>query len=270
MIPYKNYLFQTIFKRHKTFNSKFIKKFFSLLITFNFFMKRISSTAFTIFGFFLFVVHLTSCTKKIETIKTVTITDTLNCAVDTGFVLKTTNWSYFSYSTLAVVQPGTTTYYNQNEMLVGMGQNYRLGGRLQTTKEFNITGKVLYYKWKVQSGGQFAGIVPQLKYDPNTTDSDPSVQNVDFILHSTSSSYNGSIKVQDNTWYFTRIAAVPGTNNYECTTAINNYSNLSGNIIGSKTTPVYTKSGYVAIRMGDSFAGTGSNFTLAECKIASR
>ncbi len=231
-------------------------------------MKKATFTIIAVITLFLIVVQNTSCTKKDVIVKT--ITDTLNYAVDTNFVMKSGNWGYFSFSTLSTVQSSTATYFNQNDTLVALGQGYRLGGRLQTMKEFNINGKVVYYKWKVLSGGQFAAIVPQLKYDPNTTDNIPPVQNVDFVTLSTHNSYNGSVLIQDNTWYFTRIAAVVGTNNYECTTSINNYSNLNGTTISTQSVPVYTKSGYIAIRMGDCYSGAGASFMLAECKIATQ
>ncbi|MFT3911510.1 MAG: hypothetical protein QM737_18950 [Ferruginibacter sp.] len=234
-------------------------------------MKKIISFIAVSITLFTLVIQFVSCTKKdtVTVTNTITKTDTVKCTTDTSILLSTSTWSYFSINTLSIVQPGPATYFNQNDTLIGLGQGYRLGGRLQTTKEFNISNKVLYYKWKVLSGGQFAGIVPQLKYDPNTTDSNPAIQNVDFITHSTTNSYNGSILVEENIWYYTRIASMAGTDNFECTTAVDNYSNLSGTIVGTTTIPVYTKSGYIAIRIGDCYAGTNSSILLAECKIQS-
>ncbi|MGB4771478.1 MAG: hypothetical protein WBP58_08465 [Chitinophagaceae bacterium] len=183
--------------------------------------------------------------------------------------MNTNTWDYFSYKTLTTVPTGSTTFFSTNDTLVGLGQAARLGGRFQTKKQHDITGKVLYYKWKVSSGGQFTAIVPQLKYDPTTTDGLPPVQNVDLMSHSTLNSFNGSILVSENTWYYTRIAAQSETNNFVCTTATGNYSSKGGSVVATVNTTVYTKCGFLAIRMGDCFAGINAKFMLAECKISS-
>ncbi|MBS1572458.1 MAG: hypothetical protein JST62_08715 [Bacteroidetes bacterium] len=191
-----------------------------------------------------------------------------NCNPDTTLKMDVNGWSYYSYATSAIVPQTATTFFNDADTLVGLGQAYRQGGRFQTTNVFNIKDKVLYIKWKLNSGGQFAGIIAQLKYDPTTTDSNPPIQNVDFLLHSTTG-FDNSVIIQDNVWYYTRIAANAGTDNYTCTTSINNYSNNGGTVIGSKTTIVYTKSGYLGLRMGDCYGGTSAKFMLSEYKIAS-
>lgn len=200
----------------------------------------------------------TSCTK-----------DEVPKEADTVLTMNTSTWDYFSYKTLATVPSGATTYFNLNDTLTGLGQASRLGGRFQTKTQYDISGKVLYMKWKVSSGGQFAAIVPQIKYDPTTTDGLPPIQNVDLMYHSTVNSFNGSILVLENTWYYTRIVTQAESNNVVCTTATGNYSNQGGTVIGSSNTTVYTKCGYLAIRMGDCYAGINAKFMLAECKVMS-
>ncbi|MDE3214096.1 MAG: hypothetical protein KGM98_12750 [Bacteroidota bacterium] len=79
-----------------------------------------------------------------------------------------------------------------------------------------------------------------------------------------------SILVQDGVWYYTRIAAIAGTDSYECTTATGNYSNLGGMVTESAITNVFTQSGYIAFRLGDCHAGTQASNKLAEGKIASK
>ena len=218
------------------------------------------------YSILLFSIIFISCTKT----KTETVTNTVQVrAVDTSMVMDSKNWNLFSYLTLSLRDSGASTYYTTAEGVRFIGQASRYGSRIQTKTEFGFHGKTLYFKWKGGGGGQFAGFVPQIKYDILSTDGAPQIQGVDLSIFSLPTTTAGSTVIQENTWYYTRVAPVTGTDNYLVTTATGNYSNLGGAVVLTKTLPIYTKSGYLALRIGDTFAGSGSYAILGECKIAS-
>lgn len=217
----------------------------------------------------------TSCTKDPETIiktDTVTVTVTVNVpvkSIDTTFKMNAMSWRGYSFATSAKVDSGATTYLTTAEGVKAIGQAYRLGIRLNTVGEVGILNKYVYWKWKATGNGQFAGFVPEIKYDPTSTDSTPAIMGVDLDLFTTNGTITNSTAITENTWYYTRMAPVVGTDNYTVITSTGNYSNQGGTVISTKTVPVYTKNGYIGFRMGDNFGSTGAFFVLAECKIAS-
>ncbi len=178
------------------------------------------------------------------------------------------SWNCFSYQSLALIDSGATKYFTTAEGIKFMGQGYRLGSRLQTKSEVGIYNKVVYFKWKAFGAGQYAGYLPQLKYDPFTTDGVTLVQGVDFGLFSVNGSVSGSALIQDNVWYYTRLIPVSGSDNYQVITSTGNYNNQGGAVISSINVPLYTKSGFLAFRMGDCYGSTSAYGILGECKIA--
>jgi hypothetical protein len=209
----------------------------------------------------------TSCTKT--EIKTETITDTVQIAAkDTTFAMDVAGWDYFDFLTLALKPSGSSTFFNTQEGIKFFGQASRYGGRLQVKNEVGFKDKTLYFKWKGDGEGEFSAIAVSIKYDPMTNDSNPAIQGVDLEFYSMPNTYNGSTLILPNTWYYTRVAAVKGTDNYQVISATGNYDNKGGNVIRSKVIPIYTKHGYPAIRLGDPYAGQSAYAVLAECKIA--
>jgi hypothetical protein len=216
-----------------------------------------------------------SCTKTaepvIKTIRdtlTVTVRDTLLArSVDTVIQVQASNFTAYSYLSNSLVDSGATTFQTTSEGVRILGQTGRYGLRLQTKSEFGFYNRNVYLKWKVNGGNQFSAVVPQVKYDIMETDSQPDIQGVDLDLFSTNNSFNNSILVQQNEWYYTRWLAVPGTDTYNIITARGNYHHLGGTVVSNKTIPIYTKSGYLAIRLGDPYAGAGASLVLGECRI---
>lgn len=194
-----------------------------------------------------------------------------NCRVaqDTSIAIDVNSWDAFSFNSSSLIAPASDTYFNTSEGIKFIAQGYRKGTRLQTKIAFNFKDKNIYYKWKGSGGGQFASFVVQIKYDPYSYEGTPPVQGVEFVNGTTANTYNGSFLMQEDTWYYTSIKAIHGTNNYEVITSTGNYANKGGTIIRSSTVAVYTKSGYLAIRDNDNYAGTNSYCVLGECKISS-
>lgn len=157
----------------------------------------------------------TSCTKT-ETITKIEVkTDTLQIAAkDTTFLMTTANWDFFDYVGLTILPASPTTYVSTPEGILAYGQQNRYGARLQVKKEVGFKDKTIYYKWKFNNGGQFAAVAVSVKYVPISNDGFPAIQGIDFGIFSTPTSTNGSIVVQPNTWYYSRLAAVKGTDMY--------------------------------------------------------
>lgn len=190
-------------------------------------------------------------------------------AKDTVFSMDVNSWNLFSLATYSYLSPGSTTYMNTSEGIKFFAQAYRTGVRLEIKSEVGIKGKTIYYKWKANGGGLFAGFVPQMKYNPVTGDGTaPSIQGVDFSNYSTGNAFGSYILIQEDTWYYTRVRPLSGTDNYQVLTATGNYDNNGGNVISNQTLPVYTKNGYIALRIGDNYS-TSAYAILGECKIAS-
>ncbi len=209
----------------------------------------------------------TSCSK--DTTTNTVIDTVLVRSVDTVLPMNAKSWNLYSFQTNTLVDSGATTYYTTSEGIKFKGQAYRLGSRIQTKVELGIYSKTLYYKWKANGGGLFSDMVAQLKYDPFSNDGSPAIQGVDLTDFSLNNTFAGSTLIQPDVWYYTRVVPVAGTDNYQVITATGNYNNQGGTVLLTKTYPIYTKSGYIALRMGDPYGGTNAYVVLGECKIAS-
>jgi len=212
---------------------------------------------------FIVIIFTTGSCKKDTVTNTVLVR-----AVDTNFVMNAKSWNCFSYLTLNLLDSGATKYFTTSEGVKFMGQSYRNGSRIQIKSEMGFYNKVVYFKWKGYGVGQFAAFVPQIKYDPLTNDSNPAIQGVDLGVFSVNGTFAGSTQIQDNVWYYTRMVPVAGSDNYQVITATNNYNNAGGTVILSTTIPVYTKAGYIALRMGDPYGSTTAYGVIGECRIA--
>lgn len=216
---------------------------------------------------FVLVIFFDSSCKK-ETI-TNTIRDTvLVRAVDTTFLMNAKSWNCFSYQTLNLIDSGASKYFTTSEGIKFIAQAYRLGARIQIKSELGFYNKVVYFKWKGYGAGQFAAFVPQIKYDPFSDDGAPPIQGVDLGNFSVNGTFAGSVLIQENVWYYTRMIPVPGNDTYQIITATGNYNNLGGTTISSTTVAIYTKAGFIALRIGDPFGSTNAYGIIGECKIA--
>jgi hypothetical protein len=212
----------------------------------------------------------TSCKKTKTEIQTNTIHDTVQVrSVDTTLAMATAGWTLYSHDLQMIVPAGPTTFFTTAEGLKFIAQGVRRGARLQTKNELGFYGKTIYVKWKATGGGQFAQVVIQVKYDPTTYDALPPIQGADFTNFTLTSPFNGYPVVQSDTWYYTRIRHITGTDNFQVVTSTGNYDNSGGTMFQSLTVPVYTTHGYLAIRLGDNYAGSGATLTLGEYRIKS-
>lgn len=214
------------------------------------------------------VVFTTACTKTETIIKTEIKTDTVQVAArDTTFIMDVSAWNLFEYSNLTFLSSGPTTYTNTTEGIKFFGQSYRYGSRLQVKNEVAFRDKTMLFKWKANGAGQFCNIVLTVKYIPTSNDAYPELQGVDVASFSTNNVYNGSIIIQHDTWYYTRITAQNGTYNYMAVTATGNYDSKGGTVVNTKSVTLPTTHGYPSIRIGDPYAGSAAYGILGECKI---
>ncbi|ULQ54954.1 hypothetical protein KJS94_09915 [Flavihumibacter rivuli] len=233
----------------------------------------------SIFGIVLLLSSLqfstSSCTKEVERDTVIQIErdtivkiDTLQVkSIDTVFAMEVSTWDCFSYQNGGYLIPGPKTYFKTAEGIEFITQGANVGTRLQTKKEVGFENKNIYYKWKPKADGQFSNFVPQIKYDPVTGDGTPPIQSVDLHSFTTEFVWAGSTLVSNNNWYYTRVSHIKGTDNFRFVTSMSNYDNKGGTVIFEKTIPIYTKHGYIAIRMGDPYSIFAS-CVLGECKIA--
>ncbi len=109
-------------------------------------------------------------------------------------------------------------------------------------------------------------IAPTLKYDAASFDFLPQSQGLYFDYFSSSFVYQGSVLINDDTWYYTRIKPITGTNLYESTTSTGNYENNGGIVISKRKVPVYTRSGYLSLVFLDNHS-PNAYAVFGECKI---
>jgi hypothetical protein len=222
----------------------------------------------------------TSCVKtkfetKTDTLRlrdTLTLRDTLLIAAkDTTFAMNADLWGCFGTSfnpAGELLSAGSSIYFTTSEGIKVLSPTYRKFSRLQTKNVIGFKDKTIYYKWKVNGFGSFAAFVLQVKYDPLTIDGKPQIQGVDFGLFTVGNTFDGSKLVNNDVWYYSRIKPVAGSDNYQVITATTNYDNKGGTVISSTEVPVYTKWGYIALRLTDNY-NTNAYMVLGECKIAS-
>jgi hypothetical protein len=207
-----------------------------------------------------------SC-KKTVTETVVNIDTFLVRSVDTTFIMNAQNWNCFDYQTLSLLDSGSSTFHTTSEGVKFYGQAFRYGARLQSKSELGFFEKTIYFKWKGAGNGQLAIFVPQIKYDALSNDNTPANQGVDLGLYAVNGSVTGSVSITENTWYYTRVIPIAGTDNYRVVTASGNYNNSGGTVIADTIIPIYTKSGYPGIRIGDPFGGKNSFGIFSEFKI---
>jgi hypothetical protein len=127
-----------------------------------------------------------------------------------------------------------------------------------------VENKVLYVKWKCEDGNMFNEYCVSLYYDKNGYGGDNKVR-TDITRFTTNNSWNNSVVIDPDTWYFTRIQVINGT--AIAITAIHDYNTNGGTVIESVQTPLKQTTGYVAVRVGDSWGGNNATLTLNEFLI---
>ena len=173
--------------------------------------------------------------------------------------LTSKNWEYFSEKDLIIKTQQSGVYEQTNDGLKIYAAGYRNGARLSSFEKVCVENKVLYVKWKCEDGNMFNEYCVSLYYDKNGYGGDNKAR-TDITRFTTHNSWNNSVVIDPDTWYFTRIQIVDGT--AIAVTAINDYNTNGGTVIESVNTPLKGTTGYVAIRVGDSYGGNDATITL--------
>jgi hypothetical protein len=189
------------------------------------------------------------------------------CCQNSSMSMETSDWQFFSEQSLDIKSPGTTTYEKTADGIKLHGQAYRLGSRLSTPKDFCVKNTTLRVKWKANGGGAFADYRVSLYYDKLGYGGDDT-KRIDFTSLSTFNTDNGSVLIQNDVWYYTRVRIIEGS--ATAYTATTNYDDQGGQIIQTRQTTITgVHAGYLAARMGDPFGGTGAYMVVNEYKISS-
>jgi len=153
------------------------------------------------------------------------------CCVNASLNMEASDWDFFSEKTLDLNPSGSQTYFNSSEGIKLMAQAYRHGGRISTKKDFCIKNSTVEVKWKANGASQFADFRISLYYDKTGYGGDD-LKRVDFTSLTTANTYNKSVLIHENVWYFTRIVVREGS--AAAYTSTGNYNDIGGNIIQTR------------------------------------
>jgi hypothetical protein len=178
------------------------------------------------------------------------------------------NWRYFGTQTERYHAVTNGMFEVTSEGVKAYGQAARYGGFLVTSDSFNLNNKTVYMKWKGNDGGQFTTFVMAAVYPDSLVYSGTSnTRNFKDINNlSSPTSYNGSVVISNDTWYYTTLRVTNG-GYYLSTTASGNYDILGGNIIESRAGYIPRGKVRISMRVGDPYAGTGAYVIVNELKI---
>jgi hypothetical protein len=210
------------------------------------------SAAVLAFAFVLLIQSLTSCTKKCD--------PEHPPANDSVVVqMNESSWDCFRVFSQKYTAPAPGKFEFTAEGVKGFGEQYRHGCFLITTGHWDINNRTLYMKWKGNDGGQFCGFVVSLVYNGGVTNYK------DLNLTSSPTSYEGSIIVSNDTWYYTSVKVTNGQ--YTTKTATGNYAENGGTVIENRSGTLEMTEGHISLRNGDPYAGAASYVVVNELKI---
>jgi hypothetical protein len=173
--------------------------------------------------------------------------------------LPSNEWQYFSEKDLTIKNMQPRVYEKTGEGLKIYADGYRNGARLSSSEKVCLENKLLYVKWKCEDGKMFNEYCVSLYYDKKGYGGDDNVR-TDITRFTTDHSWNSSVVIDPDTWYFTRIQVVNDV--AIAITAIRDYDTNGGTVIESVKTPLKETTGYVAIRVGDSYGSYNATVTL--------
>lgn len=199
---------------------------------------------------------LISCSKNDDTN---TNNANTNCE-DVDFSMSTSKWKMYSVYD-SYKSPAAGVYEQSSGGLKAYNLTYRGGSMILTNKEFDLTGRTIYYKWKVDGEGGFSGTCPFIS---NDCYDDPFETSKQLGFLSTDFSWSEYVKINDNAEYYTRLQI--GASDVKSITSANNYDDQGGTVIQNITINNVNPIGRFGIYIGDAYT-VGASLTLIECKI---
>ena len=215
------------------------------------------------FALFLAVVFVTNTCKK-ENIS--------GCDEPVAYIKESTtpgpdNWQYFSEDALAIKSMQAGVYEQTSEGLKIYSDGYRSGARLSSSEKVCVRDRVLYVKWKCEDGYAFNEYCVSLYYDKNGYGGDDKVR-TDITRFTTNNSWNNSVVIASNKWYYTRISITDGI--AHAVTAINDYDTNGGSVIETAQASLKETTVYLAIRVGDTYGGRNATITVNNYSVSDK
>lgn len=183
--------------------------------------------------------------------------------VTEGISLNFTNWHCFTEPGV-LLNPASGVYESVTEGLKIYGHSYRGNERLVPvpTLHYPIMDKTIYVKWKANGGGGFMGVGFTLYTDSASWGLPFGIMNL-----TTDHSYNGSIVITNDTWYYTRIVLT--TSSCIVNTATGNFDNSGGTVIETQSSSINNTYAVFSFGLWDAYNSTSAYLVLAEAKIES-
>lgn len=176
------------------------------------------------------------------------------------------NWEFYSEDEKKFKPGGPGIFVHNSEGLKFYGTSTRYGGRISTKESYDLKNKVIYVKWKVSGGYSFNNYAISLYYDKNIPAPEIDFK-TDFNDATTDHSYLGSLLIENDEWYFSKI--IINETNAICITSAGNYNDAGGKILRTDHKIIKFTAGWLAIRSGDTYSGKETSVTVAEFHLAS-
>jgi len=211
----------------------------------------------------LLLAFTTSCKK--ETI-TKTVHDTLYLPAPKTTItvpMDTLHWKLIQFNTLtnaSYYPTDPTKFFKSPEGVKGYCSVTRQEFGLTTAETFDLAGRTVYFKWKTSGAGQFSTVALFISRDGLIVPDNQFSNTPDRLPYymtnlSTTTTFNGSLLIAEDTWYYSRIAVSGG--NYTCTTSTSDYDDKGGTVVETKSGPLLNSAiGTIGIYDLDPYAGT--------------
>jgi hypothetical protein len=209
------------------------------------------SAAIMAFSALLLIQSFSSCTKKCDP------EEPKKDPIEVP--LTATNWDCFRVLSQTYTAPAPGKFEFTGEGVKGFGEAYRHGCFLVTTGHWDVNNRTIYMKWKGNDGGQFCGFVISLVYNGGVT------SYKDLNLTSSPTSWDGSVIVSNDVWYYTSVKFTNGA--YLTKTATGNYAENGGTVVETRNGTAAETKAHISLRNGDPYAGAASYVVVGELKI---
>lgn len=189
----------------------------------------------------------------------------------TSIPMSTSYWRYYSRLPQRYISPGPGVLETVSEGLKFYADGYRASVVVHSVAAYDLRGKTIYIKWKPNGANDYMGISLYLSTNssfPPELGSEATTIHLPSTGWTTDHSFNGSIVLQHNVWYYTR-AVVTSSAYVTAYTAQWNYDNLGGTLVDSTTKYMSSTVVTPCIGLGDSYAGTAAYIIVGEVRIES-
>jgi hypothetical protein len=159
-------------------------------------------------------------------------------------------------------------FVNVEEGLKIYASAYRLGGWLMQKRKMDFADKVVYMKWKVNAGHDFADIHALLY--PDTGAAPGFYKRYTLLSYLTTRNQWDESEMIPYTgdWFYTRI--IFSKSGFTSYTASDNYDNKAGSIIQKFSKPLTNTVGHIGMSFNDVYAGSSAWFVLGEMIVRNK